>query len=68
MHEKDITMRILRKREVADRLGISTMTLWRWEKSGDFPRKVQLGSASVGYLEDEIDNWIQARADRRHVA
>ncbi len=61
-------MKVLRKREVADRIGVSLMTLWRWEKSGDFPRRVQLGQSSVGYLEDEIDQWLQARAERRHAA
>jgi prophage regulatory protein len=61
-------MRVLRKREVADRLGVSIMTIWRWEKGNNFPRRVQLGSGSVGYLEDEIDAWLLARAERRDAA
>ena len=61
-------MRVLRKREVADRLGVSIMTIWRWEKSNDFPRRVQLGSGSVGYLEDEIDALLLPRASRRDAA
>lgn len=58
-------MRVLRKREVADRLGVSIMTIWRWEKSNDFPKRVQLGSGSVGYLEDEVDAWLNAKAAER---
>ncbi|CAN5117329.1 hypothetical protein BH11PSE5_BH11PSE5_03400 [soil metagenome] len=61
-------MKILRKREVADRLGVSIMTIWRWEKRGDFPRRLQLGSSSVGYLEDEIDRWVKTRAECRDAA
>jgi len=44
------------------------MTLWRWEKSGSFPRRVQLGPGSVGYFEDEIDGWLKARAEQRDAA
>jgi prophage regulatory protein len=58
-------MRVLRKREVADRLGVSIMTLWRWEKSNYFPKRVQLGSASVGYLEEEVNAWLQTKAAER---
>lgn len=61
-------MRVLRKREVADRLGVSIMTLWRWEKSGSFPPRVQLGSGSVGYLEEEVNEWLQLKAEGRHAA
>lgn len=61
-------MRILRKREVAERVGVSIMTIWRWEKGGDFPHRIQLGSGSVGYLEDEVEGWIQARAENRRAA
>lgn len=58
-------MRVLRKREVADRLGVSIMTIWRWEKSNDFPKRVQLGLSSVGYLEDEVEAWLHAKAAER---
>lgn len=37
-------------------------------KKGDFPQHIQLGSTSVGYLEDEVDNWLQARAENRYAA
>lgn len=65
---KGTEMRVLRKREVADRLGVSVMTIWRWEKANNFPRKVQLGSGSVGYIEEEVDGWLIARAERRDAA
>ena len=58
-------MKVLRKREVAERLGVSQMTLWRWEKASKFPRKVQLGAASVGYIQDEVDAWVRSRIEQR---
>ena len=61
-------MRVLRKQQVAEQLGVSIMTIWRWEKNGNFPHRIQLGSGSVGYLEDEVEQWIQARAEQRCAA
>ena len=58
-------MQILRKDEVAERVGYSAMHLWRLEKAGKFPRRVQLGPRRVGWVEAEVDAWIKARAAER---
>jgi len=39
--------------------------LWRKEKRGEFPKRVRLGAARHAWLEDEIDQWIEARARAR---
>ena len=31
----------------------------------DFPPKIQLGPRAIGFLENEIDEWVLARADAR---
>lgn len=49
--------RCLRAGELAERLGISRVTLWRWERSGRLPPKRQIGPNVVGWLESEIDEW-----------
>jgi prophage regulatory protein len=37
--------------------------------SGKFPRPIQLGEQSVGFIETEVDEWIAARIrDRDHPA
>jgi prophage regulatory protein len=55
-------MRILRIDEVLERTGLSRSTLWRLEKKqGDFPSRRKLGSGSVGWIEEEIDEWIRSR-------
>ena len=41
---------------------MSDPTLWRWERAGKFPKRVQLGGNSVGWIESEIDAWVAARA------
>ncbi|MGH8603657.1 MAG: helix-turn-helix transcriptional regulator [Gammaproteobacteria bacterium] len=49
--------RIIRLREVCDRTGHSESTIYREEKAGKFPRRVQLGQNSSGFFEDEIDQY-----------
>ena len=63
-------MKIIRKKTTADRVGTSIRTCDRWSKdpkySGiEFPKQVSLGENSVGYIEDEIDDWIAWRASMR---
>jgi predicted DNA-binding transcriptional regulator AlpA len=54
-------MLILRTAEVVRLTGLSRTTLWRLERSRDFPSRVRLGANSVGWREDEVRNWIDSR-------
>ena len=56
------TSRIVRTKELTERLGISRVTLWRWERQGRVPRKRQLGPNTVGWLESEIEAWFATTA------
>ena len=60
--------RILRKSTVLNAVGISGPTLWRWIKNENFPQPVSLGGRSVGWLQSEVADWIEARAANRHIA
>lgn len=59
------TTRIIRKGELLSILGISDPSLYRWERAGKFPRRLQLGGNSVGWLASEVDAWITAKAATR---
>jgi prophage regulatory protein len=52
---------ILRNREVRARTGLSRSTIWRLERSGQFPQRVQLSANAVGYRQSEIQDWIERR-------
>jgi prophage regulatory protein len=39
--------------------------LWRKERAGEFPKRVQLGAASHGWDEAEIDEWLEQRKAAR---
>ncbi len=49
--------RILRERELCDRLGVSRTPLWRWNKDGTngFPKSVKLTSRTKGWFEHEVE-------------
>jgi prophage regulatory protein len=59
---------ILRKSTVLNAVGISGPTLWRWIKNDYFPKPVSLGGRSVGWLQSEVADWIEARAENRNIA
>jgi prophage regulatory protein len=53
---------ILRKRDVLKRTGLSDTTIWRLERAGKFPQRMQLTEAgSVGWREDEVERWVHDR-------
>ena len=58
-------MRILRQRQVIEKVGYSGMQIWRLEKAGRFPLRIKLGPNSVGWIAEEIDEWIKARIAER---
>ena len=53
--------RIIRKPELLDSIGLSYPTVWRLEKAGKFPKRIQLGGNSVGWVESEIVEWLKSR-------
>lgn len=53
--------RIIRAKEVLQMVGLSRVTIWRYEKTGDFPQRVPLGECSVGWKLSEIQAWINAK-------
>jgi prophage regulatory protein len=39
--------------------------LWRLEKAGKFPRRVPIGPGRYGYVEAEIDAYLEAKIAER---
>ncbi|WP_421702167.1 helix-turn-helix transcriptional regulator [Aliiroseovarius sp.] len=61
----DIVMRLLSKRQLKELVLYSPQHIARLEKAGLFPRRVQLGSNRVGWVESEVLDWLQERLDNR---
>jgi len=56
--------RILRFPQVKARIPLSRPSIWRLERDGKFPKRLQISANAVGWLESEIDAWISARKSR----
>ena len=53
--------KILRKQATIEKTGLSRSTIYLMMKSGTFPKNVQLGARAVGWLESDIQAWIDSR-------
>ena len=54
-------MKILKQKEVVQLTGLSRVTIWRLEQRGEFPEKIVLSPNRVGWLENEVSDWIGSR-------
>jgi prophage regulatory protein len=58
--------RILRSRAVCDKAGFrGNSTLYAAMDQQGFPRPIALGPRSVGWIEEEVDAWIEVRRAKR---
>ena len=53
--------RIIRLPEVVKSTGLARSTIYKKIMEGNFPKPIALGSKSVGWVESDIENWIQGR-------
>ena len=51
-------MRILNINEVVKKIGLSEVTIWRRERDGSFPKRINLSERRVGWVESEIEDWV----------
>lgn len=54
-------LKILRRRQVEDRVGLSCSTIYAGVAAGTFPKPIQLGAQAVGWIESEIDDFLRER-------
>lgn len=52
---------VLRLPEVKARVGLSRSSIYFAIAQSEFPKAISLGSRAVGWIEEEIDNWIAKR-------
>jgi len=52
-------------REVLDVTGLARSTVYKYIEEGAFPRPVPLGGRSVGWVEQEVHDWVLARIEER---
>ena len=58
-------LKILRRKQLESRLGLSRSTIYAKVAAGDLPPPIQLGTGrAVGWIEGEIDQWLAAQVER----
>ena len=53
--------RILRLPDVKERTGLSRSAIYDYIAKGAFPGSISLGPRTVGWIESEIEEWLQDR-------
>ncbi len=54
---------ILRLPAVKARTGLSRSTIYLRVSEGRFPKPISLGGRAVGWVETEVDNWLQQQIE-----
>lgn len=52
---------ILRLKKVTEKTGLAKSTIYKKIAANEFPKQRALTSSAVGWLQCEIDNWINSR-------
>lgn len=60
--------KIMRPKEVCDKLNIGMSTLYRWMEKGILPPKLKVGSNYVGFRSDQIDEFINEITENQEQA
>ena len=56
-----IARRIYHNKDLPIVTGLSLTTIWRLQKTGNFPARVQLSPGRVGVMASEVDAWVESR-------
>ncbi len=58
-------MRLLSKKQVREKVLYSPQHIQRLEDAGKFPKRVRLGQGRVGWVEEEVEDWLAERIRER---
>ncbi len=56
---------ILRCKQVEEKTGLSRSTIYQRIQEGTFPKPINLGARAVGWLENEIEDWLTVCIENR---
>ncbi len=51
----------IKRSECVALTGLSLTTIWRLEQAGSFPKRRKLSAGRVGWLHEEVIQWINSR-------
>lgn len=60
--ERAKSIRIVRMPELLQKIGLSKASIYNRVAAGSFPKPINLGGRSVGWLESSVEQWIAERS------
>ena len=61
----DSNVNIIRLPQTIQKTGLSRSTIYSLIARGEFPQKIQLATRSIGFLESEVNDWIENKLSQR---
>lgn len=61
----ELAMKLLSKKQLREKVLYSPAHIARLEAARQFPQRVRLGPGRVGWIEQEVEDWLQERAAKR---
>lgn len=58
--------RLLSVKQVAEAIGNSEPTVWRWDADGTLPKSIKVSSGTTRWDADEILAWIESKKAARN--
>ena len=55
------SFQVIRPVELAKRLSVSTVTIWRMEQRGELPPRRKISTRVVGWLASDLEEWAKNR-------
>jgi prophage regulatory protein len=55
----------MKLKEVIKTTGLSRSSIYAYMSKGEFPKPIQLGARAVGWIEEEVREWLQERLNAR---
>jgi len=58
-------IKFIKLKDVMDCTGLGRSTIYNYMANNQFPKRVELGGRGVGWVEDEVQDWILERIEER---
>ena len=59
-------MQVIKLKTVIQLTSLSSATIYRLVKSGEFPKQLKLAERSSGWLLEEINEWLESKSTLRN--
>jgi prophage regulatory protein len=63
MSDSRAVIQILRLPQVCARTGLCRSMVYQLEAAQRFPRRIKIGVRAVGWIEDEVQEWLTQRME-----